>query len=75
MPKITFKLLQTPLILLDDKVVQLPFKKAEALLYCLAIKKNMTREQAAALLWDADDAQVSKKNLRHTLYTIKKAYL
>ena len=32
MPKITFKLLQTPLILLDDKVVQLPFKKAEALL-------------------------------------------
>lgn len=74
MPKITFKLLQTPLILLDDKVVQLPFKKAEALLYCLAIKKNMTREQAAALLWDADDAQVSKKNLRHTLYTIKKAF-
>lgn len=74
MPKITFKLLQAPLILLDGKVVQLPFKKAEALLYCLAIKKSMTREQAAALLWDADDAQVSKKNLRHTLYTIKKAF-
>lgn len=73
MPKVTFKLLQTPMIMLDDKPVLLPFKKAEALLYCLALKKTLSREQAANLLWDTDDAQVAKKNLRHTLYTIKKA--
>ncbi|WP_101696583.1 AAA family ATPase [Clostridium minihomine] len=74
MSKISFKLLQTPRVLLDDQPVLLPFKKAEALLYCLALKKTISREQAANLLWDTDDSQVAKKNLRHTLYTIKKAF-
>lgn len=74
MPKITFKLLQTPIILLDDQPILLPFKKAEALLYCLALSKTISREQAANLLWDTDDSQVAKKNLRHTLYTIKKVF-
>lgn len=74
MPTITFRLLQTPQILLDGQQVLLPFKKAEALLYCLALKKTISREQAANLLWDSDDSQVAKKNLRHTLYTIKKTF-
>ncbi|MFV0498102.1 MAG: AAA family ATPase [Candidatus Fimivivens sp.] len=72
MAVISFKLLQMPMILLDGQQILLPFKKAEALLYCLAIKKTISREQAADLLWDTDDSQVSKKNLRHTLYTIKR---
>lgn len=74
MPTISFKLLRAPEILLDGKPVFLPFKKAEALLYCLIIKKNISREQAANLLWDTDDPQTAKKNLRHTLYTIKKVF-
>ncbi|HBC27477.1 MAG TPA: transcriptional regulator [Ruminococcaceae bacterium] len=74
MPTVSFQLLQTPRILLDGQQILLPFKKAEALLYCLAIKKTISREQAANLLWDADDSQVAKKNLRHTLYTIKKTF-
>ncbi|MEG1931915.1 MAG: AAA family ATPase, partial [Pygmaiobacter sp.] len=72
MPTVSFKLLQSPSILLDGKPVTLPFKKAEALLYCLVLKKKLSREQAATLLWDSDDTQIAKKNLRHTLYTIKK---
>ena len=74
MPTISFQLLQTPRVLLDGQQVLLPFKKAEALLYCLALKKTISREQAANLLWDSDDSQVAKKNLRHTLYTIKKTF-
>ena len=74
MPTISFELLQTPRVLLDGQQVLLPFKKAEALLYCLALKKTISREQAANLLWDSDDSQVAKKNLRHTLYTIKKTF-
>lgn len=74
MPTITFKLLQTPEIFLDGRQVLLPFKKAEALLYYLAMKKNISREQAANLLWDTENSQVAKKNLRHTLYTIKKVF-
>lgn len=74
MPKITFRLLQTPAILCEGQPVLLPFKKAEALLYCLALKKTISREQAASLLWDTEDSQAAKKNLRHTLYTVKKAF-
>ena len=47
MPTVSFQLLQTPRILLDGQQILLPFKKAEALLYCLAIKKTISREQAA----------------------------
>lgn len=71
---VSFKLLQMPMILLDGQQILLPFKKAEALLYCLAIKKTVSREQAANLLWDTDDSQIAKKNLRHTLYTIKRVF-
>jgi len=74
MAVISFKLLQMPMILLDGQQVLLPFKKAEALLYCLALKKTISREQAANLLWDTDDSQIAKKNLRHTLYTIKRVF-
>ena len=72
MSKITLKLLQTPSILLDGVPVIFPIKKAEALIFCLALKKTFTRDWIAALLWDIDDAAVGKKNLRHTLYSIKK---
>lgn len=74
MSKITFQLFQAPKIFLDGELITLPFKKAEALLYYLAIHKSITREQAAALLWAGNDEQTAKKNLRHTLYTIKKVF-
>jgi DNA-binding SARP family transcriptional activator/predicted ATPase len=72
MTQIYFRLLSTPAILMDGRPVMLPLKKAEGLLYYLALKKTVTREQAAELLWD--DAATAKKNLRHTLYAIKKAF-
>lgn len=74
MPTVTMQLLKNPIILLDGRPVALPFKKAEALLYYLAVKKSITREQASTLLWDESDDQTARKNLRHTLYTIKKCF-
>lgn len=66
--------LQTPQILLDGEQVILPYKKAEALLYYMAIEKKATRDQIAALLWDSCDEATAKKNLRHALYTIRKIF-
>lgn len=74
MATITLQLLQTPKILLDGNPITLPFKKAEGLLYYMAIKKNISREQAAALFWASNDEPTAKKNLRNTLYTIKKIF-
>lgn len=74
MPTITIQLLQTPQILLDGHPITLPFKKAEGLLYYMAIKKTIPREQAASLLWAENDEATAKKNLRNSLYTIKKAF-
>ena len=66
--------LQTPQILLDGEQILLPYKKAEALLYYMAIEKKATRDQIAALLWDSCDEATAKKNLRHALYTIRKIF-
>ncbi len=72
MTKITIQLLQTPQIFLDGQPISFPFKKAEALLYYVAVKKNITREEAAALLWAENDDAVAKKNLRNALYNVRK---
>ncbi len=72
MTKITIQLLQTPQIFVDGQPITFPFKKAEALLYYLAVKKSITREEAAALLWAENDDAVAKKNLRNALYNVRK---
>ena len=67
MHTIQLTLLQTPKITLDGTPIILPFKKAEALLYYLAVKKTLSREQAASLLWASTDESNAKKNLRHAI--------
>ena len=74
MAEIHIYVLQSPRILMDDQLIILPYKKAEALLYYLAIEKKVTREHAAALLWDTCEEATAKKNLRHALYTIRKTF-
>lgn len=73
MASIEIFLLQSPKIIIGSSPCQLPYQKAEALLYYLAVEKNSTREQAASLLWDNCDEAVARKNLRHAIYTVKKA--
>ena len=59
--------------MLDSVPCPLPYQKAEALLYYLAVEKTVTREQAASLLWGGCDEAAARKNLRHAIYTARKA--
>jgi DNA-binding SARP family transcriptional activator/tetratricopeptide (TPR) repeat protein len=69
---LTIRILGTPQILLDGMPVALPFKRAEALLYYLAVERSASRQELIALLWESDDETKGRKNLRHALYTLKK---
>lgn len=73
MASIEIFLLKSPQILAGLSPCRLPYQKAEALLYFLAVEKRTTRERAASLLWDSCDETTARKNLRHAVYTIKKA--
>lgn len=73
MASVEIFLLQHPKILLDSSPCQLPYQKAEALLYYLAVEKKVTREEAASLLWSSCDEASARKNLRHAIYTVRKS--
>lgn len=49
-----------------------PFAKMEALLYYLLLKKSCSRSELAGLLWSDMSEEAAKKNLRNTLYMLKK---
>lgn len=74
MARIEVCVLQTPKTYLDGSLVIFPYRKAEALLYYMAVEKHATRDRIAALLWDTCDESTAKKNLRHALYTIRKLF-
>ena len=71
MLKIT--MFQTPAIELDGQPVALPFKRAEALLYYMVVRRSATRQELIALLWESCDEATGLKNLRNALYTLKKS--
>ncbi|CVK18733.1 hypothetical protein SPSPH_003060 [Sporomusa sphaeroides DSM 2875] len=65
-------LLGSPEVYWNGRKLVFPFAKSEALLYYLLVKKSASREELAALLWgDMEDA-AAKKNLRNTIYLLKK---
>ena len=66
-------LLQTPSILLDSQPVSLPVKRAEALLYYMLVRKSASRQELISLLWEDCDEATGLKNLRNTLYSLRKA--
>lgn len=73
MTSIDIRLLQIPKITIDAQPLLLPYQKAEALFYYLAVEKRASREQLTALLWDNRNDADAKKNLRHAIYTIRSA--
>ena len=66
------RLLQTPGIELNAVAVSLPFKRADALLYYMVVRRSASRQELIALLWESDDEAKGLKNLRNALYTLKK---
>lgn len=70
---IEINILQAPTTYIDGQIVHFPYKKAEALFYYLVLEKNSNRDQLSALFWCNETDEKAKKNLRQTLYTLKKA--
>ena len=62
---------QASLIWKEERLV-LPYAKLEALLYYLLLKKSATRSELAALLWSEMPEETAKKNLRNTVYMLRK---
>ena len=65
--------LQTPTIELNGTPVSLPFKRADALLYYMVVRRSASRQELIGLLWESDDEAKGLKNLRNALYALKKA--
>lgn len=63
---------QTPSIQAGGRRVVFALKKAEALLYYLAVEKRATRDVLADLFWGDLDERTARKNLRDALYHLKK---
>ena len=72
MAKLTAKLLGSPAVFLDGKKVAFSYRKADALLYYVLIRRRAARGEAASLLWEEVDTAAALKNLRHAVYTIRK---
>jgi DNA-binding SARP family transcriptional activator/tetratricopeptide (TPR) repeat protein len=74
MNSVQVKLLQAPLVLKDSEQIVFPFKKAEALFYYLVVNKQASRDELVDLLWGEIDEETARKNLRHAIYMIRKAF-
>lgn len=69
---LSIHLFNIPKVTLDGNPVAFPFKRADALLYYMTVEKSATRREIVALLWEECDESTGLKNLRNTLYTIRK---
>lgn len=69
---IYIKMFNTPEVIKNGVKITFPYRKVEALLYYMVIKKQATREELVNLLWSENDEEIAKKNLRNAIYKIKK---
>ena len=51
MPELNAKLFGTPAVSVDGREITLPYKKADALLYYLILKRKTTRSELIGLLY------------------------
>lgn len=72
MNMINIKFLGIPSITMNDEMINLPYAKAEGVLYLLLYEKSVSREYLSSLLWGDMDTQSSRKNLRNAIYVIRK---
>ena len=72
MPELNAKLFGTPAVSVDGREITLPYKKADALLYYLILKRKTTRSELIGLLYEDTDSATALKNLRHAIYTARR---
>jgi DNA-binding SARP family transcriptional activator len=73
MQSVKIKVFGTPEIWVDGNKIELPFKKAEGIVYYLAVEKKTTRDTLVNLFWCDVQDDIAKKNLRNAFYMIRKA--
>ncbi len=69
--QIICRLFGSPSVFIEDKQIQFPYKKAEALFYYLLTVSTAARQELSSLLWPELSEVSAKKNLRNALYKIK----
>jgi DNA-binding SARP family transcriptional activator/predicted ATPase len=74
MRSIQVKMLQAPMVVKNQEQVIFPFRKAEALFYYLIVNGQASRDELVDLLWGEVEEETAKKNLRHAMYKIRKAF-
>ncbi len=73
MAKLEITLFGMPQVRLDGEEVYFPYAKINAMLYYLAVKPVVGRDEIAGLLWPEEDERIAKKNLRNAIYQAKKS--
>lgn len=73
MPELFVRMFGSPSILVDGQAVTLPYRKAEALLYYVVMERRVARRDLVDLLWEDTEPSAALKNLRHAIYTVRKA--
>jgi len=69
---IKIQIIGTPSIEVDGEILHLPLKKAEAMIYYLAIEGRSDREKLTWLLWGAKDESSAHNNFRNALYLLRR---
>ena len=71
-PQLRLLLLGAPQLKINETPVRLPYLKAEALLYYLAVTgRPHSRANLAALLWSKSTEHQARNSLRNAIYTIR----
>jgi DNA-binding SARP family transcriptional activator len=71
-PAIELKLLGVPAVSVAGKYVNIPLKKAEAILYYMAVERTTTRDALCRVFWPESDQEMARRSLRNALYLVRK---
>ena len=69
---VALQLFGKPYVKIDQQTIEISLKKSEAMLYYIAYEKRVTRDELVSIIWCDVEQQVAKKNLRNSLYRLKK---
>lgn len=72
MTEINVKFLGIPRITINNNIIELPYSKAECILYLLLFEKQVSRDILSSMLWEDMNEKSAKKNLRNAIYIIRK---
>jgi len=70
--RIELQLFGKPNLKINGQTIEISLKKSEAMLYYIAFEKRVTRDEVVGIIWCDIEQQTAKKNLRNSLYRLKK---